>query len=228
MVIGLIVGLVVLALAVLPSLYVQNVIKKHATPRPDFPGTGAELAVHLIERMRLDGVTVEKTAGGDHYDPSTKTVRLSPANHDGRSLSAVVIAAHEIGHAMQHATSYGPLVARTRLAGQAIWFERIGMAVMLTLPVVAVIAKAPHLMVLQLVVGFLFLGVTILMHAVTLPVEFDASFNRALPVLEKGEFIPPEDLPAAREILRAAALTYVAAAAFSLIDIMRWLRVIRF
>ena len=83
-------------------------------------------------------------------------------------------------------------------------------------------------MFVELAAGIAILSVTVMMHVFTLPVEFDASFKRALPVLEAGRFIPEQDLPAAREILRAAAFTYVAAAAVSLLDVMRWLRVLRF
>ncbi|MDX2258262.1 MAG: zinc metallopeptidase [Hyphomicrobiaceae bacterium] len=219
---------VILGLAVLPQLWVRSVIARHAAPRSDFPGTGGELARHLLDGMKLHGVRVEETTLGDHYDPDAKTVRLLPQHMHGRSLSAVVIAAHEVGHAMQDASGYAPLAARTKLARQAQRVELIGTVVMLASPLMVLLLKAPALMAVQIFAGLLILSFTILMHAVTLPVEFDASFKRALPLLEAGEFIPPEDVPKARELLRAAAFTYVAAAAMSLINIARWLRVIRF
>ncbi|MEL6225837.1 MAG: zinc metallopeptidase, partial [Pseudomonadota bacterium] len=100
----IILGLGFLALMVLPSLWVRSVIARHGRDRPDFPGTGGEFARHVLDEMKLRHVTVEPTDMGDHYDPSTKTVRLIPEHFDGRSLSAVVIAAHEVGHAMQDAT----------------------------------------------------------------------------------------------------------------------------
>jgi Zn-dependent membrane protease YugP len=91
-----------------------------------------------------------------------------------------------------------------------------------------VLAKAPHILLIEVFVGVMIFALTILMHAVTLPVEFDASFRRALPVLKQGRYIDERDMPAAKQILRAAAFTYVAAAAMSLLDVARWFRVLRF
>jgi Zn-dependent membrane protease YugP len=145
----------------------------------------------------------------------------------GRSLAAVVIAAHETGHAMQDATGYGPLQARTRLARQAIRIEKVGAIVMLAAPIMLVLARTPQVLLLEIAAGVVILGMSLAMHAFTLPVEFDASFRRALPVLKAGRYIPDADMPAARKILKAAAFTYVAAAAMSLLDVARWIRVLR-
>jgi Zn-dependent membrane protease YugP len=223
----LIVLAVVLGLAVMPQMWVRKVIDRHGTERADFPGTGGEFARHILDEMKLGHVKVEETKLGDHYDPDDKAVRLLPKHFNGRSLSAVVIAAHEAGHAMQDATLYPPLQARTRLAKQAAKMEKVGAIIMLVAPLMMVLAKSPHVMLIELFMGMMILAMTILMHAVTLPVEFDASFRRALPVLRAGRYIGDRDMPAAREILRAAAFTYVAAAAMSLLDVMRWLRVLR-
>jgi hypothetical protein len=217
----------VFALAVLPQLWVKKVIVRHSGERADFPGTGGEFARHVLDEMQLGHVKVEETDLGDHYDPEAKVVRLSPQHLNGRSLSAVVIAAHEAGHAMQDATGYPPLQARTRLAKQAIRVERAGAVVMLAAPIVMALAKAPYLLVIEVFAGVMLLALSILMHAVTLPVEFDASFRRALPVLKAGRYLDDKDMPAAREILRAAAFTYVAAAAMSLLNVARWIRVLR-
>jgi hypothetical protein len=214
-------------LALLPSLWVKGVLRRHAVDRADFPGTGAEFARHVLDEMKLAAVKVEETTLGDHYDPEAKVVRLSPDHYNGRSLSAVVVAAHEVGHAMQDATGYGPLVHRTRLAKQAQSIERFGAVVMLAAPFVLLLVKSPHVIVLELFLGMLIMGSTIVMHAVTLPVEFDASFRRALPLLKAGRYVGDRDMAAARQILRAAAFTYVAAAAMSLLDVMRWIRVLR-
>jgi len=177
--------------------------------------------------MKLGHVKVEETPQGDHYDPDAKVIRLMPQHFRGRSLAALVIAAHETGHAMQDATGYAPLAARTRLAKQALWTEKVGAVVMLAAPVMMVLAKGPHVLLLEFAAGIAILGMSIVMHAYTLPVEFDASFRRALPVLKAGKYIPDADMPAARQLLRAAAFTYVAAAGMSLLDVMRWLRVLR-
>ena len=215
------------AVAFLPQMWVKRVIDQHSRERPDFPGTGGEFARHLLDHLGLYGVKVEETKQGDHYDPEAKVVRLLPAHMRGRSLSAVVIAAHEVGHAIQDATDYPPLKARTRLAKQAQRIETFGSVVMLAAPVLMILAKSPHVMVIQAVAGMLILSMTILMHASTLPMEYDASFRRALPVLKEGGYIQSKDMAAARQILRAAAFTYVAAAAMSLFNVMRWLRVLR-
>jgi Zn-dependent membrane protease YugP len=222
----IILGLV-FALAVLPQLWVRKVIGRHSADRADFPGTGGEFARHVLDEMKLGHVKVEETALGDHYDPESQTVRLSPPHFKGRSLAAVVIAAHETGHAMQDAAGFPPLQARTRLAKQAIRMEKVGAVVMLAAPIVMALAKAPHILVIEVFVGVMIFALSILLHAVTLPVEFDASFGRALPVLKGGRYIEDRDMPAAREILRAAAFTYVAAAAMSLLDVARWFRVLR-
>lgn len=228
MAIVLIILAALVALAFLPQMWVKSVIKRHSAERSDFPGTGGEFARHLLDEMQLGHVKVEQTDDGDHYDPVSKTVRLLPQHYNGRSLSGVVIAAHEVGHAMQDATGYRPLVHRTQLARQAQRIETLGSIVMLIAPVVMILSKAPFMMLVMLAAGMLILSFTILMHALTLPVEFDASFARAMPVLEAGGYLAEEDMKSAREILRAAAYTYVAAAAISLLDVMRWLRVLRF
>jgi Zn-dependent membrane protease YugP len=219
---------VVLALAFLPQMWVRKVIASHAHERADIPGSGGELARHLLDGMGLGQVKVEETTLGDHYDPEVKAVRLSKANFSGRSLSAIVIAAHEVGHAMQDASGYAPLSARTRLAKQAARVETIGAVVMLAAPLMVLVVKSPALFMVEILAGMLILSFSILIHAVTLPVEYDASFRRALPLLASGGYVQQRDMPSARRILRAAALTYVAAAAISLLDVMRWIRMLRF
>lgn len=219
--------LLVVALAWLPQVWVTRVLAEHGASRPDIRGTGGEFARHVLDGMNLHHVGVEETKLGDHYDPASKTVRLAPQHMNGRSLAAVVVAAHEVGHAMQDATAYRPLEARTRLARQADTIQRVGSVIMLSAPVVLALVKAPGLALLQVAGGLMILGSTVLMHLLTLPVEIDASFRRALPLLERGKFIGPGDLPAARKILRAAAFTYVAAAARSLLDVVQWLRILR-
>ena len=227
MAIGLIAFVVIVALAFLPGMWIKGVLSRHATERADFPGTGGELARHLLDEMKLAHVKVEETKLGDHYDPLEKAVRLSPDHMRKKSLSAIVVAAHEVGHAMQDATGYAPLKARTKLANQARKVEMLGSIIMLLSPVMLLLMKAPAAVLMELGLGMLVLSFGVLMHAVTLPVEFDASFRRALPVLKAGHYIADKDMSSARQILRAAAFTYVAAAAMSLLNVARWLRVLR-
>src|SRR6476646_6010589 len=223
----LVVLAVICALAVLPQMWVRKVIAAHDAERADFPGTGGEFARHILDEMKLGHVKVEETNVGDHYDPEAKVIRLLPKHFGGKSLAAVVIAAHEAGHAMQDASGYPPLQARTRLAKQAMRAEQIAAIVMLATPIVMALAKAPHVLIIEVFVGVVIFALSILLHAVPLPVEFDASFRRALPILKAGRYLDDKDMPAARQLLRAAAFTYVAAAAMSLLDVARWLRVFR-
>jgi Zn-dependent membrane protease YugP len=219
--------LLILVLAVAPTLWVKAVLARHRKDRPDFPGTGGEFARHLLDEMGLRQFKVEETKFGDHYDPDLKAVRLLSEHFHGRSLTAVVIAAHEVGHAMQDATGSRLLTTRTRLAKAAVIIERVGSVVMLAAPLLAILVRHPAGFLLQFGAGLAILSVGVVLQLAALPSEFDASFNRALPVLRHGGYIPDDDLPAARSILRAAAFTYVAAALMSLVNILRWLRILR-
>ncbi len=218
----------ILALSVLPQMWVTRVIARHSKPRADFGRSGGDVARHLLEFAQVPGVVVEKTDIGDHYDPEARVIRLSPQHYEGHSLAAAVIAAHEVGHAIQDHQNYRPLKQRTRIAKQAEQTQRIGFFVMMAAPIMLLLFKSPAILALEFGAGLLLIGITVIMHAYTLPVEFDASFKKALPLLHAADLIPTEDFPAAREILWAAALTYVAAAAMSMLDVMRWLRVLRF
>ena len=109
-----------------PQFWVQKVIKKYSEPIKTLPGTGGELAQHLVERFKLDGVSIKKVENGnDHYNPETKTIALSESNYNEKSLAAVTIAAHEFGHALQHKTNYKPLLLRTNLAKFAAIAEKV-------------------------------------------------------------------------------------------------------
>jgi hypothetical protein len=189
-----------LALAFGPGMWVKAVLARYSEDREDFPGTGGELARHL-----LDEVTVELSPAGDHYDPKNKAVRLSKAHHDGRSLAAVAVAAHEVGHAMQDATGYALLKRRTDLAQVAMMLEKVGGVMMIGAPLLAVLTRSPAGFLLQAAAGIAILGTSVVVHLVTLPVEFDASFNRAINVLRAGRYLPENDMPAVRKILLAAA-----------------------
>ena len=217
----------ILALVFFPNLWVKHIMARYGKDRPDLPGTGGELAVHLLERAGLDDVKVEVTPAGDHYDPKDKAVRLSPGNHDGRSLTAVAVATHEVAHALQDASGYKPLLWRTRIAGHVLTIQRIGSAVLLATPLIGIVTRAPSVIVLEIAAGIAFMSTSVIAHLVTLPMEMDASFNRALPILEDGEYLGEGDIPAARKVLKAAAFTYIAAAMMSLLDVMRWLRLLR-
>lgn len=221
-----ILGVLVLALVFGPQLWVTATMRRHGVAREDFPGTGGELARHLLDRAGLAEVKVERTALGDHYSPEDKAVRLSAQNFEGRSVTAVAVAAHEVGHAVQHAEGYRPLMLRQRLAGWAVNINRAGAVLLVATPVIFAVTHSPVVMLGQAGAAFAIMLSAVVIHAVTLPTEFNASFRRALPVL--AQYIPADDMPAARSVLTAAALTYVAAALTTLLDITRWLRLLRF
>lgn len=192
-----------------------------------FSGTGKELARILLDESDLKTIGVEETTAGDHYDPIEKVVRLNPETCNKKTLTSVVIAAHEVGHAVQDASAYTPLTFRTRFIGLATIAEKIGAGLILAIPLVTLVTKVPAAGVLMFAGGFASLGLPVIIHFVTLPVEFDASFNRAMAFFNTGKYIPPEDIPAAKRILLACALTYVASALAGLLNIWRWIRVLR-
>jgi uncharacterized protein len=210
-----------------PNIWVRRVLAKHAGPRADFPGTGAEFAQHLVDHYKLDGVTVEETGEGDHYDPVAKTVRLSPAAHQVRSLTAIVTAAHEVGHAIQDRTHYPPLAARTKAIGSVMRVEKIGSYALFAAPVVGALSASPAAAILTAVGAVAVMGSSIVVHLTTLPVEYDASFNKALPILREGGYLSERDMPAAEQILRACAMTYVASSLASLLNVARWIAILR-
>ncbi|MDJ0814411.1 MAG: zinc metallopeptidase [Woeseiaceae bacterium] len=210
-----------------PGLWVRRVLERYSEPADRYAGTGAQLARHLLNKHGLESVTVERTAEGDHYDPQEKAVRLTDDKFDGRSLTAITVAAHEVGHAIQDRDSYAPLRLRTRLVKATRGIEKIGAAVLLISPLLGVITRIPQLSLVMFGAGFLVLGSSTLIHLVTLPTEFDASFNRALPILDDYRILKKVDRPHARRLLRAAALTYVSASLMSLLNIARWLMILR-
>jgi Zn-dependent membrane protease YugP len=218
--------LLLLALVLLPGLWVRRVMRRHAGHRPDFRGDGAAFARHLLDEHGMPEVGVELTERGDHYDPTARMVRLSPENHAGRSLTAITVAAHEVGHAIQHHQGVGGLSTRTQLVGWAIRAERLGGGLMLAIPLLLILTRMPASGGLLFLGGALAFGSAALVHLVTLPVEWDASFRRALPILANG-YLDAEDLAAARQILLAAALTYVGASLLSILNVWRWIAVLR-
>ena len=209
-----------------PQFWSKSILKKYNRDEY-FSGSGMDLAEILLDRMNLPQVRMEATDLGDHYDPLNKVVRLSRTNCGKKTLTAVVVAAHEVGHAVQDQLGYTPLYLRTRWIVVAQKAERLGVVLMFSIPVIAAVTRVPAAGLLMFLVGLASLLMPVLIHLVTLPVEWDASFKRALPLLESGEYIPEDNLPAARRILTACTLTYVASALASLLNLWRWIRVLR-
>ncbi len=223
----LVLVLVIVAVVFGPGLWVRRVMHRYSEPADRYSGTGATLARHLLDKSGLDSVSVELTAAGDHYDPDDKAVRLTEDKFNGHSLTAITVAAHEVGHAIQDRDGYAPLRLRSQLVRASRKFERLGAGVLLVSPFIGALTRAPALGVVMFVAGLITLGTSTLVHFATLPTEFDASFSRALPMLDQYGILKKVDRPHARRILMAAALTYVAASLMSLLNIARWWAILR-
>lgn len=204
-------------------------MKKYAEPVDRYrdKGNGAELARHLLDRFDLGDITVEETPAGDHYDPAARAVRLSPGNYRGYSLTAVTVAAHEVGHAIQDARGESLFQARQKLAKAAMMGERIAGILLIAAPVVFILTRLPQAGAATILIGVMSMALGTLVHLVTLPVELDASYGKALPILQEGNYLHDGDQQHAKKILKAAALTYVAGSLASLLNLGRWIAVFR-
>ncbi|WP_306575227.1 zinc metallopeptidase [Anaerotruncus massiliensis (ex Togo et al. 2019)] len=175
--------------------------------------TGAMAARRILDDNGLTGVRVERVAGklSDHYDPGERVVRLSAGVYDSDSVASLGVAAHECGHAVQHATHYAPLTFRNAI----IPITNFGSKLSIPLIIVGLFLSGT-----LVDIGLLLFSLVAVFQLVTLPVEFNAS-SRALATLENGNFLDRRELEGARKVLRAAALTYVAALLVSVAQLMR-------
>jgi len=211
-----------------PQWWARYTFRRYAQPLPHIPGSGGELARHLLDRFGLQDVPVEQTGpGGDHYDPASRAVRLGPDNYAQHSLTALAVAAHEVGHALQHQRGESMLALRHRLVKLAQTTQQLGAAAMVLVPLIMAVTRAPAAGLLLAAIGLGSMASATLVHLVTLPVELDASFRKALPILRAGDYIQPADEAAVRRVLRAAAFTYVAGSLASLLNLARWLAFLR-
>ena len=179
--------------------------------------TGAEAARNLLNREGLYNVQIEclNANDGDHYDPRTDTVRLSYNNYNGTSVTAVSVAAHECGHAIQHARGYVPLRLRTAFVPIANFGSMLAWPVI----ILGVIINSRSSMML-INIGILLFSFAVLFQLITLPVEFDAS-RRAMVQLREQGILGDQELHYTRKVLTAAALTYVASAAAAILQLLR-------
>lgn len=221
--------LIILLLLVvfIPQLWVKHILSKYnQQDEDDFPGTGGELARHLLDRFELNEIQVEITDLGDHYDPDTRCIRLTKDKFEGKTLTAITVATHEFGHALQHAANEPLFNLRSRLARLTQRANQLGSLLLFAAPFMMLFLRAPSAALFNIIGAFLIMGFSLVVQIVTLPVEIDASFNKALPILKSG-YLTPNQLPAARKILKAAAWTYVAASLAGLLNFWRWLTVLR-
>jgi Zn-dependent membrane protease YugP len=210
--------MVVVPVAII-TLIVQGILKatyaKYSRIETYRGLTGAEAARRILDLSGVQGVQVEEVEGflSDHYDPRSRVLRLSPANYGGRSIAALGVAAHESGHAIQHAHSYAPLVLRSLAVPLASLGSNLGW-------IVLIIGIAMGFKALTLAGFFLMCGI-LLFELVNLPVEFDAS-RRALAILPQSGILTVEENRGAQKVLGAAALTYVGAMIGTLLTLLYW------
>jgi len=203
-------------LALYAQLRVQSAYARYSQVPISNGMTGAQVAAEILRRNGLSGVEIERIDGtlSDHYDPRTRVLRLSSAVYNDASVASVGVAAHETGHALQHAQHYGPLVLRSAMVPTSQFGSWLAWPIFL----LGFFFHSGAFMQL----GILIFSAAVAFTVVTLPVEFDAS-GRAMRVLATEGFVTPDELQGVRTVLNAAALTYVAAAAMAVLQLLRML-----
>jgi len=223
----LIIGFVLLfILTSLPGIWTKHILSKYQKPNPNIPGTGKQFAEHLIKKLDLD-IKLEETDQGDHYDPIEKVVRISKENYHTNSLTAISTVAHEIGHALQDQENYEPLQQRTELIIRSQWMQKFSAGALMATPFLIPLLHTPFIAFITFTAGFIAMGIPVIIHLTTLPVEHDASFNRALPLLKEGNYLNEKELKNSKKILKACAMTYVAASLSSLFNLWKWFKAVR-
>lgn len=220
--------LILLVATLVPSIWVRYSMSKHADEIEDMPGTGGELAEHLLQQLKIDGIKVEETTvHNDHFDPSVPAVRLSPLNFSGKSLTAIAVAAHEVGHAVQFARQERVFELRSRYLPTAMRLKKIGIWIIAAAPFIGFLIKSPIALLWVVLASLALQLLGALAYLIILPEEWDASFNKALPMLTEGKYIQAHHVEPVEQVLKAAALTYFAGALADLLNIGRWLMVLR-
>ena len=214
--------MVLLIPAVILALYAQHLVKstyKKYSKVPASTGmTGGNVAQRLLSDGGLHDVEIEEIDGNltDHYDPRSKTLRLSTSISRSRSVAALGIAAHEVGHALQHKNSYGPFYIRQSIVPVA----NFGSTLAFPLFFIGFLFSAGGSLSILMDIGIILFCGAVLFQVVTLPVEFNAS-SRALTLLQSRGYLAEQELGQAKKVLNAAALTYVAATAVAVIHLLR-------
>ena len=206
--------------AVILALYAQAKVRGTYAKFSKIPSSrgysGAQLARYILDDYRMTNVQNEPIPGNlsDHYDPRSKKLRLSQGVYQSNSVAALGIVAHEVGHAIQDANAYAPLKLRNSIVPAA----NFGSGLAFPLFFVGLLANFPFLMD----IGIIFFALAVAFSVITLPVEFNAS-RRAIRILSDGKYLTEKEVPLAKKVLSAAALTYVAATAMAVLNLMRLL-----
>ena len=199
--------LVFFSLFIFPVIWLNYILNKNNKTLINMPFNGLEFGNQILEENKLLNVKIEKTLVGDHYDLKERKVKVLEERISKKSLTAISIICHEIGHALQHQESYKPLERRTIIVKKTSWILNIGNVFLYSaLPIVLSTGSLVFLKLCFIVAAFSLL-ISIIIQVLTLDVEFDASFNRAYPIIKQK--VPIEYHKACKDILTAAALTYV-------------------
>ena len=209
--------LIGVVICMLASANVNRTFQKYSRIRSHSGMTGREAAERLLHANGIYDVTVQRVAGNltDHYDPRNKTLNLSDSTYASTSVAAIGVAAHECGHAVQHANGYAPL----KIRGSLVPVANFGSTLAWPLILIGFLIQG-NASVLLINLGILLFSAAVLFQIVTLPVEFNAS-SRALKSLETNRILYTEEVADTRKVLRAAALTYVASAASAILQLLR-------
>jgi len=215
----MIVSLVFLGISMLVSLVLKNKFTRYSKVRLSHGLTGREIAEKMLRENGIYDVKVTSVNGflSDHYNPINKTVNLSPEVYNGISVSAAAVAAHESGHAVQHAAAYAPLSLRSKLI-PAVTFSSSIVNLVLLVGVIMAYSGNPTV----LLAGIILMAVTVVFTLITLPVEFDAS-KRALAWLKGTNVTSRTEYPMAKDALKWAATTYVVAALAAVVTLIQYI-----
>ncbi len=211
-----------LLLSMYASFKVKSAFKKYSKVATSSGLTGAQAAANMLKSEGVTNVEIEPTKGflSDHYDPRTKTLRLSPDVYSGRSVASVGVAAHEAGHALQDAGGYAPLKLRSAIVPAASIGSKLAWPLLIIGGIIMYTGSVFGLVMVK--IGIIFFSLAVAFQLVTLPVEFNAS-KRALNALSSSGMLMEEEVSGARKVLNAAALTYVAAAATAVLQLLYFL-----
>ena len=215
---------IILSLVVyfLPGLWVNYTLNKHNDILPNMPFTAKEFGEELLKEKGLDDVKIETTKEGDHYDLIDKSVRVEPSRLDRKSLTSITVMCHEIGHAIQHKEKYPPLERRYKIAKWTEILTKLSSWIFfIGIPAIVATGALPLIRVCLIIV-FSSVLISMIIHLITLDVELDASFKKAMPILETK--IPQEYHAASKSILRVCAFTYVIASLTRILNVRNlWL-----
>jgi len=218
----MLVSLLFLGISFLVSAVLKSKFTKYSKIQLSNGLTGKEVAERMLKENGIYDVQVISVEGflSDHYNPLNKTVNLSPEVYHGNSISAAAVAAHECGHAVQHATAYGPLVFRSKMVPAVQVTSRLVNWILLAGVIVLATTQNPTI----LLIGILAMGLTVIFTLVTLPVEFDAS-HRALNWLSTTNITNSQEFPMAKDALKWAATTYVVAALAAVVQLIQYIMI---